>query len=122
MSGVFTNSLKRATPKSHFKTGSKSDPNNYRPISILPSFGKIIEKIKKIKIVDYIRKFKFLGENQFGFRSQRSSVDALVKVVENIRLEKDKGNNSTTVFLGLKEAFKTVNHSLLLKKIRKVWI
>ena len=71
----------------------------------------------KIKILNYIEKFKILGENQFGFRNRRSTVDALVNVVENIRLEKEKGNNSTTVFLDLKKAFDTLNNSPLLKKI-----
>ena len=122
LSGVFPNSLKRATIQPHFKTGSKTDANNYRPISILPSFGKVFEKIMKIKILNYIEKFKILGENQFGFRNRRSTVDALVNVVENIRLEKEKGNNSTTVFLDLKKAFDTVNHSLLLKKLENFGI
>ena len=84
--GVSPNKLKRATIQPHFKTGSKTNVNNYRPISILPSFGKIFEKIMKIKILDYIQKFKILGENQFGFRNRRSTVDALVNLVENIRL------------------------------------
>ena len=86
MRGVYPNNLKRATIQSHFKTGSKTNVNNYRPISILPSFGKIFEKIMKIKILDYIQKFKILAENQFGFRNRRSTVDALVNLVENIRL------------------------------------
>ena len=62
LSGVFPNSLKRATIQPHFKTGSKTDVNNYRPISILPSFGKIIEKNMKTKILDHTEKFKTLGE------------------------------------------------------------
>ena len=57
-------------------------------ISILTSFGKVFEKMMKIKILIYKEKFKILGENQFGFRNRRSTVDALVNVVENIRLEK----------------------------------
>ena len=116
LSGVFPNSLKRATIQPQFKTGSKTDANNYRPILILPSFGKVFEKIMKIKIPNYIDEFKILGENQFGFRNRRSTFDALVNVVENVRLEKEKGNNSTTIFLDLKKAFDIVNHSLLLKK------
>ena len=88
LSGVFPNNLTRATIQPHFKTESKTDVNNYRAISILPSFGKIFEKIMKIEILDYTEKFKVLGENQFGFRNQRSTVDALVNIVENIRLEK----------------------------------
>ena len=76
----------------------------------------------KIKILDYIEKFKILGENMFGFRNRRSTVDALVNVVESIRLEKEKGNDSTTVFLDLKKAFDTLNHSLLLKKLESFGI
>ena len=87
-----------------------------------PSFGKIFEKIMKIKILDYIEKFKILVENQLCFRNRRSTVDALVNVVENINLEKEKGKNSTTVFLDLKKAFDTVNHSLLLKKLEEFGI
>ena len=52
-------------------------------IDQLRSFGKIFEKIMKIKILDYIEKFKILGENQFVFRNRRSTVDALVSVEEN---------------------------------------
>ena len=122
LSRVFPNSLKRANIQPHFKTGSKTDANYYRPISILPSFGKMFEKIMKIKILEYIEKFKFLGKNQNGFRNRRSTVDALVNVVENIRLEKEKGNNSTTVFLDLKKAFDNVNQSLLLKKLENFGI
>ena len=76
----------------------------------------------KIKFLDYIEKFEILGENQFGFRNRRSTVDALVNVVENIRLEKENGHNSTTVSLDLKKAFDTLNHSLLLKKLENFGI
>ena len=84
LSGVFQNSLKQAIIQPLFK----NDVNNYRPISILLSFGKIFEKIMKIKFIDYIEKFKILGENQLGFRSQRSTVDALVNEVANMSMEK----------------------------------
>ena len=122
LSGVFPNSLKRATIQPHFKTGSKTDANNYRPISFCRLLEKYLKKIMKIKILNYIEKFKILGENQFGFRNRRSTVDALANIVENIRLEKEKGNNSTTVFIDLKKAFDTVNHSLLLKKLENFGI
>ena len=122
MSGVSPNTLKRATIQPHFKTGSKTDVNNYRPISILPAFGKIFQKIMKIKNLDFIEKFKVLREIQFGSRNRRSTVDALVNVVENEKLEKEKGNNSTMVFLDLKKGIRHSKSLVAVEKIRKFWI
>ena len=69
-----------------------------------------------MKNLGYIENFENLGENQFVFSSQRSTIDALVNVAENIRMEKENKNVSITVFVDLKKAFDPVNHSLLLKK------
>ena len=60
LSGAFPNCLKRATIRPHFKTGSKTDANNYRPNSILPSFGKYLKKILKSKFSTTQRNSKFL--------------------------------------------------------------
>ena len=109
MSRVFANSLKRAIIQPHFKPGSKTDVSNYRPSFDFAFIWTYLRKIMKIKIADF-EKFKILGENHLGFRIPRSTVDALVNVVENMRLEKEPGNDITTVFLYLKQAFDTLNH------------
>ena len=122
LSGVFPNSLKRATIQPHFKTVSNLMPITIDQFQFCPLWEKYLKKIMKIKILNYIEKFKILVENQFGFRNRRSTVDALVNVVENISLEKENGNNSTTVFLDLKKAFDNINHSLLLIKLENFGI
>ena len=68
-----------------FKAGDRTKPSNYRPISILPAIGKVFEKIIYSRIVSFVNKEKVLTKNQFGFRDQRSTIYALVELVENLR-------------------------------------
>ena len=60
-----------------FKAGDKSIFSNYRPISVLPSFSKILEKLVYNRLIDYLSKYKILSDNQFGFRKQHSTEYAL---------------------------------------------
>ena len=69
-SGVVPIQLKIARIVPSFKTGGKSLFSNYRPISILPSFSRILEKLFYDRIIDYLIKYKILFDDQFGFRKQ----------------------------------------------------
>ena len=60
-----------------FKAGDKSIFSNYRPISVLPSFSKILEKLVYNRLIDYLSKYKILSDNQFGSRKQHSTEYAL---------------------------------------------
>ena len=69
ISGIFPTRLKYATIKPIFKNGDKKNVANYRPISILPSFSKILEKIMYIRLMNHLGTNNILAAEQFGFKT-----------------------------------------------------
>ena len=99
------------------KKGDKSKPENNRPISLIPIIGKTLELLIFDRMKKYIDKFKILKADHFGFRSNHSTTDAIVSLLEDIRVnEHSKANEIKVTFLDLKKAFDTVDHRLLLEK------
>ena len=77
-SGEFSNACKEAKVKSLFKSGAKSDVNNHRPISFLPTISKLIEKWVNNQFVEYLNTFDLLHKSQSGFRPKYSTESALI--------------------------------------------
>ena len=84
-SGIFPSCLKVATITPLWKPGEKTDPNNYRPISILFSVSKVFERLLFNRISHFIETTNQLHKNQFGFRSKRSCVHAIAEITEEMR-------------------------------------
>ena len=93
------------------------DCNNYRPISLLPNLSKVFEKIIQIRLSKFLENNKCLFPKQFGFRNEHSTTHALIDITETIRKAIDNNEFACGVFLDLKRAFDTVNHTILLKKL-----
>ena len=80
-SGIFPDRMKYAVVKPLFKKGEKSKISNYRPISILSSFSKILEKVMSNQLHEHLNKYKILAEEQFGFRTDSTTNNAIYKLV-----------------------------------------
>ena len=90
--GTFPNQLKHALIVPIFKKGSKTNTNNYRPISLLNIFSKIFEKLMKKHLVNFLDHNNTISPNQFGFQKGKGTVDALTKFSTFLYENLDKSN------------------------------
>ena len=115
--GVFPELIKTAKVIPSFKGGSTADVNNYRPISLLSIFDKIIEKLMHKQLYAFLEQHEVLFENQFGFRKKCSTAHSLIEITEKIKESIDNQMFGCGIFIDLKKAFDTVNHEILLRKL-----
>ena len=116
-SGIIPSIWKTAKITPVHKSGPVDNPDNYRPISILPALSKIMEKVVYDQLMDYLESNSLLSSYQFGFRAKRSTKLATTLFVDDIRFYLDSGNLVGAVFIDLKKAFDTIGHSVLLSKL-----
>jgi len=115
--GIFPLAFKKAVVIPIFKSGDKGLPENYRPISLTLSISKLLEKCIKVRLVNFLNKYKFFSDRQFGFREGMSTNDALFHITNYIYDNIDKSNYVIGVFLDIKKAFDTVSLDLLIRKL-----
>ena len=120
--GVFPVSFKTALVKPLLKK-SNLDPNifnNYRPVSNLPFLSKILEKLVFNQVNDFLIANNILEKYQSGFRMNHSTETALLKILNDIRCNLDNHKLTVLVLLDLTAAFDTVDHHILLNRLRNL--
>ena len=95
------NKFKLAKVVPIFKKGARHDVSNYRPISLLPIFSKILEKLVYRRLLSFLTRQNFFPENQFDFRKNYSTSHAATLLVENIANAFEEKKKVIGVFLDL---------------------
>ena len=122
ITGIFPDSWAIASVTPIPKTGNLSSVKNWRPISILPLPGKILEKICTRFLLEELRENEILCEEQFGFRAGLSTSHAIQKYVKYIIDGVNSKKVTATVYLDFARAFDSVNYEILLLKLRDMGI
>ena len=117
-SGKFPSVWKEAKVKPLYKAGSKEDLNNYRPISILPTLSKLIEKWVESQFSQFLNDFQLLHKSQSGFRSKHSTESALILMIDSWLKAINEGQMVCCVLVDFRKAFDLVDHQILLKKLQ----
>ena len=115
--GIIPDNLKVALITPIFKPDDAMKFENYRPISVLVFFSKLLETLMINRLSKFIDKNKILSKHQYGFREERSTEHALIDFIDKITKAIDEGKYSIGIFLDLSKAFDTIDHKILIRKL-----
>ena len=117
--GCFPDNWKIARVAPIFKSGQPDDRSNYRPISVLPVLARVFEKLIHNQLYDDLHTNKHLFSNKSGFRALHSVVTCFLNNTDDWYVSMDDGKYTANIFIDLKKTFDTVDHDIVLAKLRK---
>jgi hypothetical protein len=122
VTGLVPQQFKIAKVVPLFKAGDRSLPDNYRPISLLSCFSKILEKVVGQRLTSFLESNNILSPSQYGFRKNHSTLHPMVHLMNFASESLNKKETAIAIFCNLRKAFDTVNHSVLFRKLHMIGI
>ena len=117
--------IAKVLPIFKYSNSSKMDkcnPGNYRPISLLPIFSKLLEKIVSEQLTRYLEFNQIIYEHQYGFQAKKSTLHPMIHLLNYLGQAKNENLITIGVFCDLAKCFDTISHTILLKKLKKIGI
>ena len=116
--GIFPECFKTAKIIPIFKSDNSNSTVNYRPISMLPFFSKMFEKLMCARQDSYLKSNNILCTNQFRFRKNSNTSNAIIKFLDYIYSSLDKKQSTIALYLDFSKAFNTVNNEILMSNLQ----
>ena len=114
---VFPDLMKLAEVVPLYKGKSRESETNYRPISLLTTMSKVMEKVVYKRVYQFLTDTGQICETQYGFRSNHSCEHAIAQVVGSVLKNMEMNKSTIAVMLDLSKAFDTIEHSIMIKKL-----
>ena len=100
-----------------FKGGDRTDPANYRPVSLTSHIMKTFERVMRTNLVQHLEENQLISRNQHGFRKKRSCMTQLISHIEQIYQALNNDNEVDVIYLDFAKAFDKVDHQVLMAKL-----
>ena len=120
--GIFPVNMKKADIVPLYKSKDKQECCNYRPISLLITLSKLLEKIVYKRVYQFLEKTEQIFPSQYGFRTSHSCENAVSELLSTIIKGKEQGLYTVSLFLDLSKAFDSMEHEMMLKKLESYGI
>ena len=118
MTSIFPSKFKVAKIMPLLKKPNIFKVDNFRPISLLPCISKILEKCVFKQLNEYFEKHKLLYNSQYGYRQGHSTESACMELIDKLHQQLDNSKRPLCIFIDLSKAFDTLNHVILLSKLK----
>ena len=118
ITGIFPDTLKIAKVIPLYKKDDRCVVGNYRPVSLLNALSKVFERAAYNQLSDYFKDNNLFYEHQYGFREQHSTEQASLELIDRVLFDLDKKKNPVVIYMDLSKAFDTLDHKILLHKLK----